>query len=221
LRKIEIVVLVILAWVVANVVACGAPTATPTTFVSSPPQEVTSRQVDLQASLEEAIQARLDRFLADFLGEGLKDLKTSKAQIRDRQFARWQGVLTPQACPLVHYKIAYQGVYKDGKWELYEEEDGETNLARAWAVAYSAAHDGAKTAVPGMKIRREVSLNPSIIGDILQSALEDPDSNVMRATAGFYICITDADGYGNLPAEDLKRVQELIPQVREALQGSP
>jgi len=219
-RRWAVLAIFIIGLLVVGTAGCQALPAT--SGFTSPMRTLSpSEREELQTSLEAAVRDRLDQLLSSFLEEGVGQLETLDIEVREGGFGTWRGRVVPAACPLVRYELIYDGVLSDGTWELYEQEMTETNLARSWATAYSAAHDGARVPVPGSAIRREVALNPPIIIEILQAALQDPDNAIMRATAGFYICITDVEGYGNLSQEDVARVKELIPQVREVLSAAP
>jgi len=174
-----------------------------------------------QKAFEDAVRQDLDQRLTAYLDQGVGVLQSVALTMADNQSGVWRGLVTPASCPLVSYEIIYDGVNKDHRWQLYEAENSVTNLAKAWATAYSAAHNGEPTIVPGAPITREVTLIPPAIADVLQAVLDEPDNHLVRVTAGFYLCMTDKEGYGSLSGDALARVQGLIPKVRQTLTSTP
>ena len=174
-----------------------------------------------QKAFEDAVRQDLDQRLTAYLDQGVGVLQSVSVTLTDDQSGVWRGLVTPASCPLVSYEITYNGVNKNQRWQLYEVENSVTNLAKAWATAYSAAHNGEPTIVSGAPITREVTLTPPAIADVLQAVLDEPDNHLVRVTAGFYLCITQDDGYGSLAGDALARVQALIPEVRRSLVSTP
>ena len=173
-----------------------------------------------QETLLAAVRQLLSQRLESYAG-GIAELHTLEIRQLDERSVVWRGWTTPQSCALVRYEIDLSAVRNGDKWELFDSEDRLISLAVAWATAWSGAHGGEATSVPTSPNKRVVSLAPAAIVDVLQGLLDEPENNLVRAAAGFYLCITDAEGLGSLADEDLAKTHSLIPEVRQLLTANP
>jgi hypothetical protein len=171
-------------------------------------------------SLLAAVNQKITGQVTDYAG-GIDELITLESKLLDERSAVWRGRLTPTSCDLIDYEITLDAVRDQEDWELFDSENDLANFGVAWATAWSGAHDGEPTVAPGTPNQLMITHEPAAMFDVLQSVLDEPENHLTRVTSAFYICMTEADGYGSLAGKGLARIETLIPEIRKAVVTLP
>jgi hypothetical protein len=171
-------------------------------------------------ALEDAVQTTIRSQVRDALASDLARYEVrSSAWLSEGRFGRVEARIVLGACPLFSYDLPYNGELREGEWVLYNDAETLVNLFKSWATARSAALGGGSVSVPGAAAERQVMLIPDAVPELMQARLDGLSNATVDPLVGFFVCSEEDIRWEALDQTVSQSLRELIPQVRELMEG--